>query len=65
MGAGDLSLLLRAWALPGLILKVDWLGRGPRLTQQCLGAGWESLILPGNDGGPCPCVIGVHGGPLL
>lgn len=28
-------------------------GGGPRLTQQCLGAGWESLILPGNDGGPC------------
>lgn len=36
-------------------LEVGRLGGGPRLTQQCLGAGWESLILPGNDGGPCPC----------
>lgn len=31
------------------------MGGGPRLTQQCLGAGWESLILPGNDGGLRPC----------
>ena len=36
-------------------------GGGPRLTQQCLGAGWESLILPGNDGGPCLSASDVHG----
>lgn len=36
--------------------EVGRLGGGPRLTQQCLGAAWESLILPGNDGGPRPCV---------
>lgn len=60
MGARDLRLLPGCSGLVGLILEVDWLGRGPRLTQQCLGAGWESLILPGNDGGPCPCVSVVH-----
>lgn len=36
------------------------LGGGPRLTQQCLGAGWESLILPGNDGGLCSCISDIH-----
>lgn len=41
-------------------LDVGRLGGGPRLTQQCLGAGWESLILPGNDGGPCPCVSDIY-----
>lgn len=40
--------------------EVGRLGGGPRLTQQCLGAGWESLILPGNDGGPCPCVSDIY-----
>lgn len=45
----SLGLGLPAW-------EVGRLGGGPRLTQQCLGAGWESLILPGNDGGPRPCV---------
>ena len=40
-------------------LEIGRLGGGPRLTQQCLGAGWESLILPGKDGGPCPCVSGI------
>lgn len=42
-------------------LEVGRLGGGPRLTQQCLGAGWESLILPGNDGGPWPRVSDRHG----
>ena len=45
----------------GLGLALDgWRGGGPRLTQQCLGAGWESLILPGNDGGPCLSASDVH-----
>lgn len=42
------------------VLELSRLGGGPRLTQQCLGAGWESLILPGNDGGPCPCVSDIY-----
>ena len=50
----------------GLGLALDgWRGGGPRLTQQCLGAGWESLILPGNDGGPClrPATSTASGAP--
>lgn len=44
----------------GLPALSGWRGGGPRLTQQCLGAACESLILPGNDGGPCPCASDVH-----
>lgn len=58
-GGGELGLCSLSRGSLGLGLpdrEVGRLGGGPRLTQQCLGAGWESLILPGNDGGPRPCV---------